>query len=117
MSVTIAVTKAPADIGDKWAVPRGNTLFPPPVTIKEDGVAVDLAGSSFVMTIVDKRGTTLETLTLGSGIEVVDTGKIQIHATAAETGTWPSDCLVNFVLVWTRPTSPVIVKTIIIGQL
>lgn len=117
MSLTVSVTKAPADIGDMWAVPRGNTLFPPPVTIKENGVAVDLTGSSFVMTITDKRGTTLETLTLGSGIEEVDTGKIQIHATATETGTWPADCLVNFKLVWTRPTSPVIVKTIIIGQL
>lgn len=120
MSDTITVTDRHAQLD--WTFKRGDT-FLEEFAIEEQNVdtgvfePVDLTGSTFSAPIVDNRGTVLATLTIGSGITVFgdDNNKIRLHTISATTAEWTDTCPVTLTLVWTRPTTPVIVKTIIVA--
>lgn len=122
MSDTITVTDNHAQLD--WTFKRGDT-FLEEFAIEEENVdtevfePVDLTGSTFSAVIADNRGTTIATLTLGSGITVFgdDNNKIRLHTVAATTAGWTDTCPVTLTLKWTRPTTPVIVKTIIVAKL
>ena len=122
MSDTITVTDNHAQLDLTFK--RGDT-FLEEFAIEEENVdtgelePVDLTGSTFSAPIVDNRGTVLATLTLGSGITVFgdDNNKLRLHVVAATTAGWTASCPVTLTLVWTRPTTPVIVKTIIVAKL
>ena len=55
-------------------------------TVKEDGLAISLAGWSPSMLITDSEGATVLSLTVGSGISIVSTpeGKFQAEVTAVQ---------------------------------
>lgn len=114
---TINITNSPAEVD--WTTVRGDT-FLEVFEIREGDSAssplADLDGDSFVMTITDNRGAQVDELTLGDGISVISEGTVQLHRTAAETGTWPN-CKTTFTLKWTNDTDPVVVKTIITGKI
>ena len=120
MSDTITVTDRHAQLD--WTFKRGDTFLEEFAIEEEDVLTgdiepVDLTGSTFSAVIADNRGTTIATLTLGSGITVFgdDNNKIRLHTVAATTAGWTDTCPVTLTLVWTRPTTPVIVKTIIVA--
>jgi hypothetical protein len=96
-----------------WTVVRGDT-FLEEFAIKENGVLVDLTGSTFEMKVTDTRGVLLDTLTLGNGITVISLGTVRCHREDVETATW-TDCGAMFVFKWTRPTVPQTIRTIIKG--
>lgn len=122
MSDTITVTDRHAQLD--WTFKRGDTFLEEFAIEEEDVLTgdiepVDLTGSTFSAVIADNRGTTIATLTLGSGITVFgdDNNKIRLHTVAATTAGWTDTCPVTLTLVWTRPTTPVIVKTIIVAAI
>lgn len=122
MSDIINVTHNHAQLD--WTFKRGDTFLEEFAIEEEDVVTevlepVDLTGSTFSAVIADNRGTVLATLTLGSGITVFgdDNNKIRLHVVAATTAGWTNTCPVTLTLVWTRPTTPVIVKTIIVAKI
>lgn len=113
----INITNAPAEVD--WTTRNGNTFYKVFEIRNGDsasGPLEDLDGDSFVMTITSNRGEAVDELTLGNGITVISEGTLQLHRTAAETGTWP-ECKRTFELVWTNDTDPVVVKTIIVGKI
>lgn len=70
----------------KRAIWRGGT-WRRQFTVKEDGVAISLAGWSPSMLITDSAGATVLSLTVGSGVSIVSSpeGKFQVEITAAQT--------------------------------
>lgn len=111
---TITLTEQPASID--WTTRRGDT-FLKEFNIKQGGELVDLDGSDFVMVAKDNRGTPIKTFEIGDGITIVSLGRVRIHETAENTAEWPTHCDTTFELKWTRPTIPVVEKTILVGKI
>ena len=78
----ISVTDFPAQVTLDFY--RGDTVTRD-VIIREDGVLVDVSNDAFSMRLIDHRGTVLHTLSVGSGIAHVSTGKVRFTVTAAQT--------------------------------
>ena len=82
------------------------------VTIKRNGVAVDLAGSTFYMKLVDNRGEVLHELELGTGIEIIDEagGIVEYTLTSTQVNALATGCRLPYFFEWTDADS--VVKTL-----
>lgn len=112
VSNTYTVTNLPAKTD--FRIYAGDT-FLQTVQIREDGALVSLTGSTFSMRIKDNRGTTLLTLTTGSGITTTGTGEILVTLTAAQTDALTLNCALPYDLQWTTAAS--VKKTLLAGSI
>lgn len=72
-------------------------------------VAIDITADTFSLEIKDSDGTVVDTLTLGAGLTVVSTNKLNIAAGPPVTDT--ADTYTG-VLVWTRASTTAVIPTI-----
>lgn len=97
------------------ALYAGNT-FSSQITLKEDGTEIDISADTFNFNVVDNRGAAVAELIIGSGIEFGSTGVLIVRVEGADTADWPTNCDLQYELIWTRDSDG-LKKTIQVGSI
>lgn len=105
----INITNLPATLGH--SLYQGDA-FAHLITIKEDGVLVDLTGDSFILLVNDARLNNIATLEVGSGVTIVGAGQVQWGFSGIETDVLPTNCNLKYSFKWVDRD-----KTIEVGEI